>query len=785
MICETITSTKTIDLCDMFKIPYVKIKLGLDENGKKTRKGNGTKGWKEWDYEKCMNYNNSADPKCNSIDINLTSSKIMVVDFDSEEAKKYMEECGGNVWVSKSSQRKMPHLWRMKNENDENVDVTDWKTKIDLRYSNIFESIDSVINNTSKPMPIFQNYPEVKIKKKKTYSEATEKKTTQTILLNKKSKKINEEQKEILDNINNKYWIQYDTWRNMIWALYNEFGDIDLCNEYSKKGGEKYKGIEDVQSKIISDKSHNFGFGTICEYSKQSNKNKFIEIKSKYTPIFFSNSDYELCDAYLKVVGDSVVYNKDDETLYIFQDGFWQKDDKKELIKRDMRNQLYPIFEYKLNQQMKLDINDEGEQEKRQRNIKRITASINCINTSSKQKSIIEQIPIILDKKDYKFDCLKPNIFCFKNTCFDLETRQQKKVDKYDYITLNTGYDWIEPRKEEVQKINKFLNEIQPNKNILDCVLSILRRSLYGKQEERFVMFNGDGGNGKGVLLELFQEIMGDEYFYSGHNTILTTPIKGGANVELSQLHLKRCSVYSEPPEGIKLQSSTIKQLSGNPHINARGLYSSRTKTILHQLMILECNERPAISGRSDKALLRRIIDIYFPMNFVASKNEIMNPETDRIRDESFKDVDFKNKHKFALFKIIFESIHNDLYIPNEVKERGNQFLFDNDDLLKYIDEQYVFTTDNEQYIKVIDLYNNFKQSDIFSNFTKEERRNEWSKSKFTEKIKTSICLSRFYKDRKKIKQKDERSILVNYKKRPPETTEQNEENQKFEVDNN
>lgn len=780
MISETITSTKTIDFCDKFKIPYVKINLGLDERGKKTRKGNGTSGWKKWDYEKCMNYNKTTDPKCNSFDINLTTSKVMVVDFDSEEAKKYMDECGGNVWISKSSQRKLPHLWRLKDENDKNGDVQDWKTKIDLRYSNIFESLDSVIENTEKPIPIFKNYPEVKIKEKK-----TEKKTTQTILLNNKSKKINEEQKAILDNINDKYWIQYDTWRNMIWALYNEFGDIELCDEYSKKGGEKYKGIEDVQSKIISDKSHNFSFGTICEYSKQSNKNKFIEIKSKYTPIFFSNSDYELCDAYLKVVGDSVVYNKDDETLYIFQDGFWQKDDKKELIKRDMRTQLYPIFEYKLNQQMKLNVNDEGEQEKRQRNIKRITASINCINTSSKQKSIIEQIPIILDKKDYKFDCLKPNIFCFKNTCFDLGLKKQKKIDKYDYITLNTGYDWIEPTEEEVEKIDKFLNEIQPNKKVLDCVLSVLRRALYGKQEERFVMFNGEGGNGKGVLLELFQEILGDDYFYSGHNTILTTPIKGGANVELSQLHLKRCAVYSEPPEGIKLQSSTIKQLSGNPHINARGLYSSRTKTILHQLMILECNERPAISGRSDKALLRRIIDILFPMNFVESEDQIINPEFDRLRDESFKDVDFKHKHKFALFKIIFESKHNDLYIPTEVKERGNQFLFDNDDLLKFIQEKYEYTTDNLQFIKVNDLYNNFKGSDIFSNFSKEERRNEWSKSKFTEKIKTSICLSRFYKDRKKISQKEYRSILVNYKEKPEDIEEQleNEENIEFESD--
>ncbi len=78
-----------------------------------------------------------------------------------------MEKCGGNVWESKSSNRKMPHLWRMKDKDDKNGDVTDWKPKIDLRYSNIFESLDSVIQNTNEPMPIFKNFPKVIIKDKK------------------------------------------------------------------------------------------------------------------------------------------------------------------------------------------------------------------------------------------------------------------------------------------------------------------------------------------------------------------------------------------------------------------------------------------------------------------------------------------------------------------------------------------------------------------------------------------------------------------------------------------
>ena len=44
------------------------------------------------------------------------------------------------------------------------------------------------------------------------------------------------------------------------------------------------------------------------------------EIKAKYTPIFFSNSDYELAELYLKNSCDNVV--KQDDELYFFENNF-------------------------------------------------------------------------------------------------------------------------------------------------------------------------------------------------------------------------------------------------------------------------------------------------------------------------------------------------------------------------------------------------------------------------------------------------------------------------------
>ena len=78
--------------------------------------------------------------------------------------------------------------------------------------------------------------------------------------------------------------------------------------------------------------------------------------------------------------------------------------------KKDMRDTLYDLFNEKRKELTLLPYDKEIEQK-----LKDIGKSIKLINTSSKQKTICEQIPIILEKKDYKFDSNRPELFCFKN----------------------------------------------------------------------------------------------------------------------------------------------------------------------------------------------------------------------------------------------------------------------------------------------------------------------------------------------------------------------------------
>ena len=606
------------------------------------------------------------------------------------------------------------------------------------------------------------NHSEIKSKKPLKSSNS---KTTNPLVLNNLKKEMSSptvEEIEILKNINIRFWDNYDSWRCLMWALYNKYNDLDICDEYSKLS-KNYQGFETVKKIVADDKKNLLAFGTIAYYSKISNEGEYLNIKGRYSKILQSNSDYDMALQYLNLVGDNIV--KEDDQLYIYQDPFWKCDNLLVSIRKNMRDTLFQQYISKLNY-LRTQEKELGEDNTHK--IKLVTSSINCINTSAKQKSIVEQISVILENGDYQFDLNRPELICFQNITFNLDTRQKAIVNKYDYITLNTGYNYRPPNNLELEKINKFLVDILPNKNVRDCAISVLRRALYGKQDEYFVLFNGEGGNGKGIICELFKEVCGnDDYYYDGNDSVLVNKIKTGANPEIANSNLKRCIVYSEPDEGEKLNTSTIKYFTGNPIINARGLYSSKTKIHLHSTTILQCNQRPKMSGRGDNAMLRRLIDILFPVNFVNSVDDLIegNPFV-KLKDVSFKEKEFKDNHKYALFDIIFNSEHNEIYIPREVQARGTQFLFDNDDLLNWFNEYYELSESKDDIIQLKDLYEEFKGSSTYTDFTKDCRRNEWSKSKFMEKIQTSIALKRYYKDRVKIKGLTCRSVLINHKKK-------------------
>ncbi len=750
-------SNGPLQFCDDNKIPYLLFNIKIDKKSGNKKIDEIIYGWQKLEYDELMDkYNNDRlkNPSYyNAFSINLNKGNLVVVDLDNKDNYKEKLEKYGNEWITYSTRKKLPHIWFKKDKDDKNSNKINIEEGVDILYHFVFEFIDSkFFNNKDIEMQTFLDYPQIKLEKKINFKLKQKKTITKQDINIKKEEfykiDISQENKEILDNIDIKYWDNYGSWLKLIWALYNTYNDIQLVDYYCKKS-KKYEGIQDVKKYILNDTKKLFSFGTIAYYSKLSNTNEYNKIRQKYTQL--DTTDFGISNLYLNIIGDNII--KHNKNLYIYHKPFWKLDKDKTIILKDMRNTLFDFYTNYLgnitNELKTTLLDDNNHRDNLMQKIKTLTNCINVISKTSNQKAILEQINITLENNDYKIDLNTPNYFCFKcGTIFDVIENKKVESTKYDYISQHTGYNYIRPEKKQIDLLNKIINDIMPNKEIKRTYLSVLKQTLLGKLNDKFILFNGEGCNGKGWTLELLKELL-NLYMINANKDILISPIKTGANSELARFNMKRCIVFSEPEEGTRLNGSTIKALTGGGAIEARGLYQEAQDINILATQILECNERPGIKGRADNSLLRRIIDIYFEITLTNDEELLkQNPKKYIKKNEDYKSQEFLNIHKYALLHILLDVEDDDIYISEQVKNRSKDYLMGNDELLSWVKENYRITDCKNHITKLKDMYDLFKLSEFYKNLSTTEKRHEWNKSNFCEKLKSNICLSKYYKDR-------------------------------------
>ncbi len=111
-------------------------------------------------------------------------------------------------------------------------------------------------------------------------------------------------------------------------------------------------------------------------------------------------------------------------------------------------------------------------------------------------------------------------------------------------------------------------------------------------------------------------------------------------------------------------------------------------------------------------AYKRRIVDLEFSQTFTFDEKEAELPNY-HIATAEYKSYDFIQQHKYALFKILLDSECDDIYIPQEVKNRSNKFLMDSDSLNNWIHENYYFINNYKVKIIIKDIYKEIKKGEI------------------------------------------------------------------------
>jgi P4 family phage/plasmid primase-like protien len=195
-----------------------------------------------------------------------------------------------------------------------------------------------------------------------------------------------------------------------------------------------------------------------------------------------------------------------------------------------------------------------------------------------------------------------------------------QEVPPISYIPFK---DLNEEQLNQVEEIKDFFTKIIPRADLREYVLRLISSCLEGTNREQcYYIFTGGGGNGKSKLMDLCRLTFGD-YWSSLPTTVLTRkrPDSGAANPEIMAIKYRRFITMQEPDEKEPLNTSRMKQFSGEDIIEARGLFQDQEKFKVTGKLFMMCNKLPPIYSM-DGGTWRRIRVIPFESKFVMPDDE-------------------------------------------------------------------------------------------------------------------------------------------------------------------
>lgn len=431
------------------------------------------------------------------------------------------------------------------------------------------------------------------------------------------------------------------------------------------------------------------------------------------------------------------------------------------------------------------------------------------LETTGFINSCIDYASTVLFNNDVKFDMNRDLLGCANGVWdFDKEVFRPCKFD--DYITMNTNHvfrpmsvglksmdkDGVESVVEEVNEDDeaelKFwednLNQIFPDEGLCDLMKYIFSLGLTGKRLDKFILFNGRGGNGKGAMDETMEYMLGD-YYCDVSPSICQENQKNisssNANPALVNLDKKRFCVARELKPELPLCTTVIKRLTGSDSFSARPLYGEMQTVHNHGIMIAEVNDRPRCDSNPMTAMGRRWIDIYFKAVFTSEKTW-WDSETG-VRNHVYP-VDMTKKeamktHANGLFNILVvyllklkQADYNiDDFIPASVHKRSEDYLHESVSVFQILEELFEQRNPRREYkeadvdVTLAEVVQRIRSSEQFRQIDKDEQAILKAK-----KVKELIANEKIYKVVKR--PSTGQMVLQGWRRKPADSLEMDEE---------
>jgi len=380
-----------------------------------------------------------------------------------------------------------------------------------------------------------------------------------------------------------------------------------------------------------------------------------------------------------------------------------------------------------------METNDQSEKERLQAQLKNIRKIESQLQTTGFKECVMkEATDKFYDEEFLKFMNQDPTLVGFSNGVLELRSigtdgkphvsfrpgrpddcisfqmgRGMVGLDSIPYIP----YDPAKPAPEHLELLD-FFTKIYPDPALREYALTLYSACLEGaNHEQKFYIMSGGGGNGKTKIIDLMGRTFG-EYQDSLSATALTRKRAdaGNANPEFIDLKNKRFVGMVEPEEGEKINTSLMKQLSGQDMLKVRGLYKAQEGFVFTARIFMSANTLPGVSSM-DNGTWRRIMVIPHVATFV-EEGKPTNPAAHIHPRDPLLDVKINRWRPYfaSLLAWYYEHhyLKHGLAPPPQVTAASTQYKEENDSFAAFCQECLVKELGAE--VKVNDVLARYKE---------------------------------------------------------------------------
>ncbi|MCA1623851.1 MAG: phage/plasmid primase, P4 family [Acidobacteria bacterium] len=301
--------------------------------------------------------------------------------------------------------------------------------------------------------------------------------------------------------------------------------------------------------------------------------------------------------------GENYRYNKTNKSWYFWDEVVWKEDKTDGIntaILSTIRNRQRVISTY---------FTDEFDKKARVFNY-----LVKCEDVRNRKniKQAAEWLPEFATTIDqYDSDI---HLAATENGTLDLKDCSFRDSKQEDYLTKQLGTSFIE--SADCPRWKKFLDEVfNGDEELIDFMQRVIGYSLTGEiLEQKIFILYGFGKNGKSVLLNTIQAMLGD---YAGTASFKTFDAdkQSEQTNDLAMLKGRRFVAMSESAADRRINEPLIKQVTGGDKISCRFLRKEFFEYLPQFKLFLATNHKPVIT-QSDFGIWRRIVLVPFTQNF-------------------------------------------------------------------------------------------------------------------------------------------------------------------------